>query len=106
MPGPTAQQSVINLHHWLDAVAIQQRLQHSFVFDGNNVRVPGSYQHLGAEEATHFRRSLNILTSTWGSEASVAGQSCGSMMEVGGGTGSGKGSLFMSTFEFGPFQGQ
>ena len=32
MPGPTAQQSVIK-----DAVAIQQRLQHSFVFDGNNV---------------------------------------------------------------------
>ena len=101
--GPTAQQSAANLHHWLDAVAIQLHLQHSFVFDRNNIRAPGIYRHLGTEEEANFRRSLNLITTTWGNQVLAAEQSCGSMMEMGSG---GKGSLFMCTFEFGPFQGQ
>ena len=72
-------------------------------FNRNNIRVPGIYHHLGTDEEANFRRSLNLITTTWGNQALAAEQSCGSMMEVGSG---GKGSLFVCTFEFGPFQGQ
>ena len=69
LPGHTAWQSVCNLYSWLDAVAIQMNLQHAFVFDQNNVRVPGCFQHLRIEEETDFRQALNRLTKIWGHQA-------------------------------------
>ena len=103
LPGHTAWQSVCNLYSWLDAVAIQMNLQHAFVFDQNNVWVPGCFQHLRIEEETDFRQALNRLTKIWGHQAVGAMNSCGTMLEVGG---SGRGSLLMSAYEFGPLQGQ
>ena len=106
LPGHSPSQSVKNLFSWLDAVAMQFNLQHSFVFDQNNVRVPGCYQHLATQQETDFRQRLIRETKMWGHQAVGANRSCGSMLEVGGGSGSGKGALLMSAFEFGPFQGQ
>ena len=90
----------------MDAVAIQLNLQHSFVFDQNNVRVPGCYQHLATQQETDFRQQLNSETKMWGHQAVGANLMCGSMLEVGVGPESGKGTLLMSAYEFGPFQGQ
>ena len=95
-----------NLFAWLDAVAIQLNLQHSFVYDDSNNRVPGCYQHLSVDEETKFRRMLNRKSKAWGLQAVGARLSCGSMLEVGGGVGSGKGSLLMAAYAFGPPQGQ
>ena len=68
-------------------------------------RVPTTYQHLNPEEAAKFRRVLNAKTDTWHREAAARQMTCGSMVEVGGGAGSGKGSMFMSAFQIGLFIG-
>ena len=78
---------------------MQSNLQHSFVFDDNNIRVPGYYQHLSVNEETMFRRIDKDV-------AAAARASCGTMLEVGGRNGSGKVSLLMAPYAFGPFQGQ
>ena len=79
LPGSTAEASKKNLYCWLDAVAVQLNLQHSFVFDENNQRVAGCYQHLSSIEEKDFRKTLNTLTKTWGHQAVYSPGSCHSV---------------------------
>ena len=81
-------------------------LDHTRVTDSNNDRVPGCYHHLSLEDAAKVRQSFASKCAEWGRQAAAAGMTCGSMVEVGGGQGSGRGSLFMCTIELGPFLGQ
>ena len=83
--GATAEESRENLSAWLDALAVGINLQHSFVFDENQHRVPGCYQYMSPEDAARFRRVLNSKAKQW--------MTCGNLMEVGGGQGSRKGAL-------------
>ena len=78
-------------------MAISITILHSFVYD--------EHDYLNPEEAAEFKRVLNAKTDTWHREVAARRMTCGSMVEVGGGAGSGKGSLFMSVFQIGPFIG-
>ena len=59
LAGRDAAQSQKKLFNWLDAVALTINLQHSFVYDHDNVRVPGCFQHLPPEEGSSFRSLLS-----------------------------------------------
>ena len=106
MPGVTPAQSRHNHIQWLDTVALSINLQYSFIYDENNQRVPGVFQHLSSEDAVKFKWILQSKTRTWVQQAFNAETLCGDFLEVWGGQGSGKGTLFMSPFKLGPFFGQ
>ena len=89
-----------------DAIAISLNLQYSMVFDQNNQRVPCTFHHLSPEDAAKFKSVIQNKTMRWGQESVTNATSCGTFLEVGGGQGSGKGALFISPFELGPFLGQ
>ena len=106
MSGGTSAQSRANLAQWLDDVAVSLGLQYSLVYDEDSHRVPGLFQHLAPEDAAKFKRVIQNKTRGWQQNSITAGLSCRSFVEAGGGQGSGKGTLFLSPFELGPFLGQ
>ena len=74
---------------WLDALAVGINLQHSFVLDENQHRVPGCYQYMSPEDAARFRRVLNSKAKQWidAGERIASEMTCGNLMEMGGGQG-------------------
>jgi len=69
-PGATPEASVDNLVAWLDTVAISLGLHGTFVFDGNNTRIMGSYHHVSVQQETHFRTVLHSKFQVWGRKLS------------------------------------
>ena len=96
----------LNPFNWIDTVAISLDLQYAMVFNENNQHVPASFHHLSPEDASRFKRGLQNKTRTWHQSATTAGLYCGNFLEARGGQESGKGALFLSAFELGPFLGQ
>ena len=96
----------LNLINWIDTVAIFLDLQNAMVFHKNNQHVPASFHHLSPEDTSRFRWVLQNKTRTWHQSATTSGLYYGSFLEAGGEQGSGKGALFLSPFELGPFLGQ
>jgi len=87
--GATASASWSNLYTWLDAVAHSLNLGNSFARGVQGHRLRGMYHHLRAEDMATFRGVLLDKLAIWGQEAMAVGTSCGSAVEVGGGTGNG-----------------
>lgn len=81
-------------------------LERSLVTGVNGQRVPGVYAHLLFPELEKFIALLLEKMCAWGIEAMANGLTCGHLVKVAGGTGSGTGALFMQAQKIGPFCGQ
>lgn len=73
LAGRDAAQSRKKLFNWLDAAALTINLQHSFIYDHDNVRVPGCFQHLPPEEGSNFRSLLSAKCVVWQRETKAGG---------------------------------
>ena len=65
LPGASAEQSVNNLYRWLDDVAIQLSLGHSFAVAFNGTRIPGVYYHLSRTEEQNLRQHMGHICHQW-----------------------------------------
>jgi len=103
--GASPEQSADNLLRWLDAVATNLNLGGSFIYDAKGDRVQGAYHQLSVQEETRYRQTLQYKLNALGVEAASKGQSCGTILEIGGGRGAGKGAVHMAAIPIGPFLG-
>ena len=99
----TEEQSVNNLYQWLDTVANTLGLTHSLAMASNGNRIPGVFQHLNLKEANNFRRQIDRICHQWHIECLQNDNSAGFVVEVSGGSGSGKAGLTVLAVGLGPF---
>ena len=103
LPGANEEQSVFNLYGWLDTVATQLGLGHSFAVAFNGNRIPGVYHHLSVTEEQKFRHHLSFICHQWHGECYVNNESAGFIVEISGGVGMAKGMLSVVSLGVGPF---
>ena len=103
LPGANEEQSVMNLFQWLDNVAAQLGLGHSFAIAFNGNRIPGVYHHLSITEEQKFRHHLSNICYQWHGECLANNTSAGFMVEVSGGIRTAKGMLSVVSVGLGPF---
>ena len=103
LPGANEEQSVTNLYQWLDDVATQLGLTHSFATSFNGNRIPGVYHHLSRTEEQNFRHRLSNLCDHWHADCVGSNASAGFMVEISGGSGTEKGMLSVVSVGLGPF---
>ena len=65
--------------------------------------MPDLYAQLHPKETEKVKAVSIQKTQDWGQEAGGGGMTCGHFVVIGGGTGSGTGSLFMQPLMVGPF---
>ena len=104
LAGPNPDASVANLLAWIDTEAALFGIGHSMVH-GPNGRVPGLFHMMSVNEESRFRSFLGAKLEQWSAEAVMNNMSCGWMIEVAGGSGSGRGQLIMTVHHLGPFRG-
>ena len=103
LPGGNEEQSIINLYQWLDSVATQLSLSHSFAIEFNGNRIPGVYHHLSKTEEQRFRHHLGSICNQWHLECIQNNISAGFMVEISGGCGTAKGMLSIVSLGLGLF---
>ena len=103
LPGGNEEQSVANLYRWLDNVATQLGLNHSFATAFNGNRIPGVYHHLSKVEEQRFRMFLGSICNQWHLECMQGDISAGFVVEISVGTGTAKGMFSAASLGLGPF---
>lgn len=103
LPGVTPRQSVENLYAWLDTVVIGMGLTQCLAMSATGQRIRGAYHHLSNAESMNLRAHFDIITRGWKRECLQGSHSAGMMVEIGGGSGHGRGLLTMTVIGVGPF---
>ena len=104
LPGANEEQSIANLYRWLNNIATQLGLGHSFAVAFNGNRIPGVYHHLSKTEEQRFRHEIGYRCQEWHAECIANNQSAGFVVELsGGGGGAAKGMLSVVSMGLEPF---
>ena len=103
MTGATAEQSVNNLYQWLDTLANTLGLGHSLAMASNGHRILGVFEHLSKPEEQKFKQQIDGICHQWHIECLQNDTSAGFVVEVSGGSVSGKGGLSVLAARLGAF---